>query len=76
MEACEAITGRDLMDSLKRMCAHSKSTLKSIEWPALVTNRVAHGFAALAFGTGPRDISAADCIPARDEDFDNYRAPG
>ena len=34
VEACEGITGKDLFDSLKRMCAHSKSTLKAIGFPA------------------------------------------
>ena len=75
VEACESITGKDLFDSLKRMCAHSKSTLKAISFPTLVTNRVAHGYAALAFGTGPHDLCVDDCVPARDEDFDDYRLP-
>jgi len=75
VEACEGITGKEFFDSLKRMCANSKSTMRDIRWPALVTNRIAYAFATLSFGSGPHDLSVADCIPARNEDFDNYRLP-
>ena len=49
--------------------------MRDIRWPAFVTNRIAYAFATLSFGSGPHDLSVADCIPARNQDFDTYRLP-
>ena len=81
VEVCPDTTGKDLFDSLKRACGHSKHLLQSIGWPCLITNGIAYGLAAMCHGgrdhtTLPNwSLSVAQAVTATPKDFDHYEMP-
>ena len=74
-EVVEGTQGKEAFEGLKRGCANNKARMRQIKWPCLVSNRIAHGLAALALGQGPYDMSVNDCVIAKAEQLENYTQP-
>jgi hypothetical protein len=81
VEVCATLTGRELFHGLKRACGHSRHLLQDIRWPTTITNRIAYGVAAFAWGGKDHrempswSLSVADFVVCRAEHFDSYTMP-
>ena len=81
VEVCGTLVGRELFHGLKRACEHAKHVMQAVQWPTVVTNRLAYGIAA--FTWGGRDhgslpdwaVSVADFPHCKAEEFDAYTMP-
>eukprot|EP00969_Alexandrium_andersonii_P038824 1701762-Alexandrium_andersonii.AAC.1 len=66
------------MLGLKRACDHRRQELLAVNWPAPMSNRVAHGCASLSWGGHDAkgipswSLSAADFPRTEPEDFEAF----
>jgi len=81
VEICAGLTGRELFHGMRRACEHSKHLMLAVKCPTTISNRIAWGTAALAWGGKDHlelpswSLSVADFPLCRGEDFDNYSMP-
>ena len=76
IELCKGVYGKELFHSIKLAGLHAKHELGLINWPVLITNRVALSIAGLWWGgTESFTLLAADCATARVEQIENWSPP-
>ena len=81
VEVCAGLLGKELFHGLKRACEHAKHLMQQVRWPTTVTNRMAYGVAAMAWGGKDHrelpawSLSAADFPRCKAEAFDGYAMP-
>ena len=77
VEVCATLTGKELFHALKRACESSAHLLQQIHWPTTVSNRIAYGIAALAWGGRSHkdlpdwSLSTADLSPVWSRNIPN-----
>ena len=81
VEVCPTLLGRELFHGVRRACEHAKHLMLMVQWPTTVSNRMAYGIAALAWGGKDHvdlpswSLSSADFPHCKAEVFDDYAMP-